>query len=152
MLDVALALVPAWDDDGQAVFSAQSITGPADLVIAALIGMVVLVVGEADRIENQMVVNMSLINMGGEHKLVLATQYFFCQLHPDLMGFLGGNLPRLKGLDRVTAQMCALVDGMAACLFKFNVGGLSGAAKGGHQQLPVRLVKIADIVNGSFQC
>ena len=55
MLNIALALVPAGDDDGQAVFSAQPVTGPAYLVIAALVGMVVLVVGEADRIKNQMV-------------------------------------------------------------------------------------------------
>lgn len=56
-----------------------------------------LIVGEADRIENQMVVNISLVNMGGKYKLVLATQYFFCQMHPNLMGFLGGELPMLKG-------------------------------------------------------
>ena len=54
-------------------------------------------------------------------------------------------------LDQVAAQVRALVDGMAACPFKFNVGGLGGAAEGGHQQLPVRLVRIADIVNRSFQ-
>ena len=61
--------------------------------------MLVFVVGETDRIENQMVVNMSLVNMGGKYKLVLATQYFFRLLHSNLMGFLRGNLPRLKGLD-----------------------------------------------------
>ena len=61
--------------------------GPAYLVIAALLRMVVLLVGEADRIENQMVVNMPLINVGGKYRLVLATQYFFCQLHPDTIGF-----------------------------------------------------------------
>ncbi len=88
------------------------------------------VVGEADRIENQMVVNMPLVNMGGKYKLVLATQYFFCQLHSDLMGFLSGDLPRLKGLDQVAAQVRALVDGMAASPFKFNVGGFGGAAEG----------------------
>ena len=55
MLNVALALIPARDDDGQAVFFAQPVAGPAYLVIAALVGMVVLVVGEADRIEDQMV-------------------------------------------------------------------------------------------------
>ena len=98
-----------------------------------------------------MVVNMPLINMGGKYKLVLATQYFFCQLHPNLMGFLGGDLPRLKGLDQVAAQVCVLVDGMAACPFKFNVCGLGNAAEGGNQQLSVRLVGIADIVNGRFQ-
>ena len=120
-------------------------------MIAALVGMVVLVVGEADRIENQMVVNMPLINMGGKYKLVLTTQYFFCQLHPDLMGFLCGDFPGLKGLDQVAAQVCALVDGMAACPFKFNVGGFGGAAEGGYQQLPVRLVGITNITNSRFQ-
>lgn len=109
MFNVALALVPAGDDDRQAVFSAQSVAGPAYLVIAALVGMVVLVVGEADRIKNQMVVNMPLVNMGGKYKLVLATQYFFCQLQPDFMGFLGGNLPWLKGLDQVATQVRARV-------------------------------------------
>jgi len=67
------------------------------------------------------------------------------------MGFLGRDLPRLKGLDQVSAQVCALVDGMAACPFKFNVGGLGGAAEGGYKQLSVRLVGIADIVNRGFQ-
>ena len=59
MLNVALALVPTGDDDGQAVFSAQPVTGPAYFVIATLIGMVVLMVGEADRIEDQMIMNIS---------------------------------------------------------------------------------------------
>ena len=49
------------------------------------------------------------------------------------------------------AQVRALVDGMAAGPCKFNIGGLHGAAEGGHQQLPVRLVWIADIVDGRFQ-
>lgn len=51
MLDVALALVPAGGDDGQAVLSAQAVAGSANLMVATLVGMVVLVVGEADRIE-----------------------------------------------------------------------------------------------------
>lgn len=56
------------------------------------------------RIEKQLVVNTLLINMGGKYKLVFATQYFFSQLYSYLVGFLG--------------------DGMAVCLFKFNVGSL----------------------------
>ena len=47
--------VLAGDDDTRAVFSAQSVAGSAYLVIAALVGMVALVVGEAGRIKNQMV-------------------------------------------------------------------------------------------------
>ena len=41
MLDVALALVPAGDDDGQAMFFADSVAGAADLMVAPLIGVVV---------------------------------------------------------------------------------------------------------------
>ena len=84
-------------------------------------------------------------------EMLVAAQDLPCQFHADPVGFLWHDLPRFKGLDQVTAQVCALVDGMAACPFKFNVGGLGGAAEGGHQQLPVRLVRIADIVNRSFQ-
>ena len=51
MLDVAFALVLAGDNDGQAVFSAQAVADLAYLVIAALVGMVMLMVGEADRIK-----------------------------------------------------------------------------------------------------
>lgn len=80
--DAALAL--ARDDDGQAVFSAQPITGPAYLIEVTLVGMVVFVVGEVE-----IVVNMSLINMGGKYKLVLATHYFFCNLHSDFIAFFG---------------------------------------------------------------
>ena len=98
-----------------------------------------------------MVVNMLLVDMGGKYKLVLTTQYFFCQLHPNLVGFLGGDLPRLKGLDQVAAQVRTLVDGMATCPAKLDVGSFGGTAERGHQQLPVCLVGIADIVNGCFQ-
>ena len=77
MLNVVLALVTAWDNDGQAVFFAQAVAGPAYRMITVLVGMVVLVVGEADRIEDQIIMNMSFINMGGKYKLVLTTQYFF---------------------------------------------------------------------------
>jgi hypothetical protein len=106
---------------------------------------------KADRIENQVVMNMIFVYVGGKYKFILAAQYFFCKLHADLMGLLRRDLSRLKGLDQVAAQVRALVDGMAACPFKFNVGGLSSAAEGGYKQLPVRLVGIADIVNGCFQ-
>ena len=51
ILDVALALVLTWDNHGQAVLAAQPVTGSAHLVIAVLVRMVVLVVGEADRIK-----------------------------------------------------------------------------------------------------
>lgn len=58
MLNVAFALVPAGDDDRLAVFSAQLVAGPLYLIITALVGA--LVIGEADHIENQMVMDIPL--------------------------------------------------------------------------------------------
>jgi len=57
---------------------------------------------------------MFFVYMGGKHKLILAAQDFFCKLHADLMGLLRRDLPRLKGLDQVAAQVRSLVDGVAA--------------------------------------
>ena len=77
--------------------------------------------------------NMTFVNMGGKYKLVLATQYFICKLHPNLMGFLRGDLPRPKRLYQVAAQVGALVNGVVACPFKFDVRSFSRTAIGGYQ-------------------
>ena len=106
---------------------------------------------ETDRIENQVVMDVIPVYVGGEDKLIFSPQDLPRQLHADPVGLLRRDLPRLKRLDEVPAQVRALVDGMAAGPCKFNIGGLHGAAEGGHQQLPVRLVWIADIVDGRFQ-
>lgn len=55
MFNIALTLVPAGDDDGQAMLLADSVAGAADLMVAPLIGVVVPVVLETDRVENQVV-------------------------------------------------------------------------------------------------
>ena len=103
-------------------------------MIAVLIGMIVLVICKTDRIKNQVIMNMILVDMGGEYKLVLAAQYFFCKLHPNLMGLLRRDLPRLKGLDQVAAQVRTLVDGMAAGPGEFDIRSFGGAAIGGNKQ------------------
>ena len=113
--------------------------------------MVVLVIRKADGIEDQVVMNMIFVCVSGKYKLVPAAQDLPCQLHADLMGLLRRDLPRLKGLDQVAAQVRSLVDRVAAGPGKFDIRGLGGAAIGGDQQLPVRLFRVADIVNGRFQ-
>jgi len=67
------------------------------------------------------------------------------------MGLFRRNLPRLKGLDQVSAQVRSLVDGMAAGPGKFDIRSFDGAAIGGYQELPVCFLRVADIVNGCFQ-
>ena len=70
MLNIALALIPAGDNDGQAMLFADTVAGAADLMVAALVGMVVLVVGEADRIENQVIMDVILVNVSGVPRFV----------------------------------------------------------------------------------
>ena len=72
------------------------------------------------------------VYVGSENKFILAAQDLPRQLHADPVGFLRRDLPRLKRLDEVAAQVRALVDSMAAGPCKFNVGGFRGAAEGGH--------------------
>ena len=106
---------------------------------------------KTDRIENQVVMNMIFVYVGGKYKFILAAQDFFCKLHADLVGLLRRDLPRLKGLDQMAAQVRALVDGMAAGPGKFDIRSLGGAAIGGYKQFSVRLFRVADIINGRFQ-
>ena len=151
MFNIALALVLSGDDDGQTVFFAKPVRSAADIVITPLVGMIVLVIHKADRIENQVVMNMIFVYVGGKDKLILAAQDFFCKFHSDLMSLFRRDLPRLKGLDQVAAQVCSLVDGMAAGPGKFDIRSFGGTAIGGYKQFSVRLFRVADIVNGCFQ-
>ena len=133
------------------MFLAKPVGGAADIVITPLVGMIMLVIRKADRIENQVVMNMIFVYVGGKYKFILAAQNFFCKLHADFMGLLRRDLPRLKGLDQVAPQVRSLVNSMAAGPGKFDIRSFGGAAIGGYKQLSVRLFRVADIVNGCFQ-
>ena len=115
------------------------------------VAAVVLMIRKADGVEDQVVMNMIPVYVGGKYKLIPAAQDLPCQLHADLMGLFRRDLPRLKGLDQVTAQVRPLVDGVAAGPGKFDIRSFGGAARGRNKQLPVRFLRVADIVNGGFQ-
>ena len=151
MFNIALALVLSWDDNGQTVFFAKPVRSAADIVITPLVGMIVLMIRKADRIENQVVMNMIFVYVGGKDKFILAAQDFFCKFHAYFMGLFRRNLPRLKGLDQMATQVRSLVDGMAAGPGKFDIRSFGGTAIGRNKQLSVRLFRVADIVNGCFQ-
>ena len=60
MLNIALALVLSGDHHRQSVFPAEPVAGTAYLMVALLVGVVMTVIRKADRIENQMVMDVSL--------------------------------------------------------------------------------------------
>jgi hypothetical protein len=70
MLNVALALVLTGDNDGQAMLFADTVAGAADLMVAPFVGVVVPVVLKTDRIEDQVIMNMILVNVSGEDKFI----------------------------------------------------------------------------------
>ena len=51
--------------------------------------MVMLMIRKTDGVKNDVVVNVILVYMGRQHKFILTSQNLFCELHTDLMGFLG---------------------------------------------------------------
>ena len=113
MINITLALVPAWNVAEQTVFSAQPVTGSVCRVITAFVGTVVLAVGEANRIENLMVMILPLSIWVVSTNSYLPLNSFFCQLHPNLMILL-----ELKLL-----QAQRLGSGGAPCAFPYRWNG-----------------------------
>ena len=74
MLNIALALVPAGNNDGQAMLFADTVAGTADFMVASLVGVVVPVVLETDRIEDQVIMDVIPVNVSGEDKFILKIQ------------------------------------------------------------------------------
>ena len=65
MLNVALSFILSWNYDGQSVFLAQSVAGAADEMITPLVGVVFPIIHKADRIKNDVVMDMSFVYVGG---------------------------------------------------------------------------------------
>lgn len=72
-------------DDRQAMFLAQPVTGVADVVVAAFVGMVLFVRHHISRAPHKMVVDMPAVNMGRHDKGVLAAEDFSRQPLADFM-------------------------------------------------------------------
>ena len=80
---------------------AQPVRGGPDLLVVALGVAVVLLAGvRVHRVEDQVGVDMLLVHMDPNHRLV-SRQMLFCKLCGDLQRQFRGNLSRLEGLDDV---------------------------------------------------
>ncbi len=103
VLRIALSLAaPAGDNDGQAVFPAQPVADVAYAVIAPLVGIVLVVVYEIDRAENNVVMDMPLVYVGSQ------TYSYYCPFvtasascRPISVRLFIADFPRLKGLHKV---------------------------------------------------
>ena len=57
-----------------------------------------MIVHEIDGTKNNVIVDMTFINMGGKNIFILSFRYGIRKLLSNLMGFLKTDLSRLKGL------------------------------------------------------
>ena len=101
-LNVADRLIgAALHDDRQPMLPAQPVRGGPDLPVVALGVAVILLSGVGvDGIEHHMGVNMLLVHMDTDHRLI-PRQMLLGKFCGDLQGLLRRDLPRLEGLDDV---------------------------------------------------
>ena len=109
-------------------------------------GKQTLMLGKIHGAENNVVMHMTFIYVGGYDILVLAPKYFIGKLLADGMGFFIVHFSRLKGLYQMVGKVVALVHCPLPGFLKFNVRCFNSAAIGGHQHFPVRLCRIGDVV------
>ena len=99
VLRIALSLAAlAGDDHGKPVVPAQLVTHVPYAVIRPFVGNVLVMIYEVDRAENNVIMDMSLVNVRREYILMLPLCYRVGKLLSDFMGFLIIDFPRLKGL------------------------------------------------------
>ncbi len=76
-----------------------------DKGVALAVGNVLALVRHIHGAENDVVMQMALVDVGGNHIGVFALQHFIGKLPPDLMGLLRRGFPRFKGLYQVVARL-----------------------------------------------
>ena len=104
--------------------------------------------GKVHGAKQDMIMDVSLVDMGCDHILIFSAEDFIGKLLSDFMGFLVVHLARRKGLYQVMGKIVPFVHGLSAGKFKLNIRRFNRAGEGGHQQLFVRLCRVGDIVQG----
>ena len=90
--------------NGIAVLNADSIVEPPDRAGAAPKVSEFPVTVQIDRVPDDVVMDMGLVDMGADHKGVIALGEPLCKLHAQPVGFFRGNLAGDKGLPDMVGQ------------------------------------------------
>ena len=95
---------------GQAVFSAQPVIGAPDIGVALAVGNVLALVCHIHRAENDVVMQMALVYVGGYHIGIFPSQHFIGKLPSDFVGLLRRGFARLKGLYQMVGQIATFLE------------------------------------------
>ena len=111
-LGIALATVLTGHYHGQAVFLAESVTGAPDVSIAPPVGNILPLVQHVHSTKDDVVMDVPLVNVRGQHIRVFALQDFICKLPANLVGLLRRGFARRKRLYQVVGQIVAFLHGL----------------------------------------
>ena len=149
VLLVAHAFVLRGRDNRETVFLTEPVADLTHIIVNPLVALVGVVIHKVNLIENQMVMNMVLVNVRGQHILVFSTEDFIRELLADLVGKLQRDLSDFKGLDHMTGydpdRIHPFLLGYFPRPFKSPRCGLAGTAVGRDQQLLVGLFGIQNV-------
>ena len=88
VLFIAHALALRGRNYGETVFLAEPVADLTHIIVDFLVALVCVMIHKVHGIENQVIMNMVFINMGGQHILILTTEDFIRKLLADLMSKL----------------------------------------------------------------
>ena len=160
VLLIAHALALRGRNYGETVFFAEPVTCLAHIIVDFLVTLVCVMIHKVHGIENQVIMNMVFINMGGQHILILPGEDFIRKLLADLMGKLRRDLANIKGLDDMAGNnfdgIHPLLLGNFSRPFKFLSRCLSGTSIGRDKHFIIGLLRIHDVrkslVQSSSDC
>ena len=79
---IAFTFFSGWHTGGKSIFMADTITDPADFMVAPLIGNILVMINKTCCIKDDVVMNVVFVNMGTDHVFIFSFQYFVCKLLP----------------------------------------------------------------------
>ena len=101
--------------------------------------------------ENNVIVDVSFVNVRREYIFMLPLCYRVGKLLSDFVGFLIVYFSRLKGLYQMVGEIVPFLYGLCKRKSELNIRRFIAAPKGGHKHFPVCFIRVLDIVKGFTQ-
>ena len=132
------------------MFLADFIAELAHFPVGSLVAPIGMVVHKIDSVEDDVIVAMPLVDVGGNHILILAFQPFACELLSDFMRLFRRDFSDVEGLNQVSGNhlrhLHSLLGSEVSRPFKFLCRRVAGStAERGNIELIVRLRRVEDV-------
>ena len=129
---------------------ADFITELAHFPVCPLVAPIGMIVHKVDGIEDDVIMAMPLVDVGGNHILILAFQPFVGKLLSDFMRHLRRDFSDVEGLNQVSGNhlrhLHSLLGSEISCPLKFLCRCVAGStSERGNIELIVSLCRVEDV-------